>query len=138
MNEDLKFGFTWRFLDEISWWALGMTTLVCVIAVAVYGDVPFALGCAIASVLDVGLVRMAAARGRAEVSEGRMDTVASGLMLGGRLIVKVALLALSLVAGEFISFAGTVVGVLIYDLTLAFVGSVLAASRLMRHGRQGG
>jgi hypothetical protein len=59
------------------------------------------------------------------------------IMLAGRLVVKALLLVLSLAIPEFMSFAGTVVGALVLDVTLAFVGGTVAVMRTMRHTKEG-
>jgi len=109
-----------------------------VIGAFVLGDPTFAYGCLAAVFVDVVLVRVASRRARDGLAEGRIDSSASIIMVPGRLGAKGILLVLSLTLPWALSFAGTVVGVLAFDLTLAFVGSVKAASRMIRHSRQGG
>jgi len=59
-------------------------------------------------------------------------------MLGGRFLVKAGLMTLALAIPRLLSFPGTVVGALTFDITLAFVGSILALARGFRAPRMGG
>jgi hypothetical protein len=101
------------------------------------GDVTFVTGCLIGAAVDIGLVRVASHRAKREFAEGRVDATAPIVMVAGRLLVKVGLLLVAFFVPTFMSLAGTVVGVLVFDLTLAFVGSVLAASRTMHRPKEG-
>jgi hypothetical protein len=58
-------------------------------------------------------------------------------MLAGRLVVKAGLLMAAIFVPQVLGFAGTVVGALTFDITLVVVGSITAASRTMRHPREG-
>ena len=97
----------------------------------------FAVGCLVAVGVDVVLVRVATHRARRELAAGRIDSVAPTVMLAGRLIVKAGLLVLAIFIPQVLGFAGTVVGVLTFDITLVVVGSIVAASRTMRHPKEG-
>jgi hypothetical protein len=130
-------GFSWDFIDEIGWWSLGIGVVLAVVGGYLLGSSAFAVGCLVAVGTDVVLVRIATRRGRRALAEGSGDAVAPTLMLAGRLLVKTALLVVALFVPQDLAFAGTIVGVLTFDVTLALVGSVLAASRTMRHPKEG-
>jgi hypothetical protein len=104
----------------------------------VFDDVAFALGCAVAAAVDAVLVRIAVSRAQKGLARGEIDNAATIIMVAVRLVAKAALLLLSVAVPTVLGFAGTVVGVLVFDLTLAFVGSVKAAARTMRRPREGG
>ena len=138
MADEATFGFTWRFLDEMSWWALGIAGAVAIGGALYTRQLSFAVDCLLAIVIDVLLVRVASHRARRGLEEGRIDTAAPLVMVGGRFLVKGGLLLLAISFPHVLSFAGTVVGVLAYDVTLSFVGSVVAATRVWRNdGRRG-
>lgn len=131
-------GFSWDFIDEIAWWAFGLGAASALIGAFVTEDPAFAVGCLIAVALDVALVRVSSRLARDGLAQGQISHAASLIMVPGRLSAKAVLLILALAFPEVLSFAGTVVGVLAFDLTLAFVGSIKAASRMIRQSRQGG
>jgi hypothetical protein len=136
--DEATFGFTWSFLDEMSWWALGIATAVAIGGAFYTRQVSFAVGCLVSVVIDVLLVRVSSRRARIGLEHGRIDTAAPLVMVGGRLLVKAGLLVLALSIPRVMSFAGTVVGVLAYDVTLSFVGSIVAATRVWRAGGRKG
>ena len=78
-----------------------------------------------------------AAGARKEIEAGRPGNGSSSVLFGVRLLVKAGLLMLAVLFPQVFSFAGMVVGVLAFDLTLAVVGSLIAATRLIRGSRQG-
>jgi hypothetical protein len=135
--DEALYGFSWRFLDEMSWWSLGIAVAISALVTVATRNPAFATGCLIAAGVDVVMVRMASHHARREIEAGRVDAVAPAIMLAGRLVVKALLLVLSLVVPGFMSFAGTVAGVLVLDVTLAFVGGTVAVMRTMRHTREG-
>jgi hypothetical protein len=137
VTDEQIFGFSWPFIDELSWWTVGIALAVSGVAFFYAGDTAFVVGCLVGVAVDVGLVRLASIRGRRELEAGRIDAVAPMIMVPGRLMAKVGLLLVAFFFPTFMSLAGTVVGVLLFDLTLAVVGSVLAASRTMRRPREG-
>ena len=132
------FDFSWRFLEEISWWSLGIAVVASVVATFVTGGYAFAVGCMVAALIDVAFIRVIATRAQRELETGDGTPHQSSLLFGVRLVAKAGLLGLSLLFPQVLGFAGTVVGVLVFDLTLAFVGSIIAASRLMSGPRSGG
>ena len=129
--------FSWGFLEEISWWSLGIAAAISVVASVVTGQAAFALGCMLAAAIDFAFIRAIAGSARREIEEGRPGAGRSSMLFVARLMVKGLLLGLAVLLPQVLSFAGTVVGVLAFDLTLAVVGSVLAATRLMRGSRMG-
>jgi len=131
-------GFEWGFLDVVSRWSLGVGVLAAGIGTYLTRDTAFAIGCLIAIVIDVGLVSIACRRGKGELELGRIDAIAPIIMLGGRFLVKAGLMTLALAIPRLLSFPGTVVGALTFDITLAFVGSILALARGSRAPRIGG
>jgi hypothetical protein len=131
-------GFEWGFLDVISRWSLGIGVLAAVVGTYLTHDTAFAVGCLIAVVIDVGLVSISCRRGKRELELGRIDSLAPIIVLGGRFLVKAGLMTLALVIPRMLSFPGTVVGALTFDITLAFVGSILALTRGFRSPRMGG
>jgi hypothetical protein len=137
VTDERILGFSWSFIDELSWWTVGIALAVSGVAFFYAGDTAFVVGCLVGVAVDVGLVRLASIRGRRELEAGRIDAVAPMIMVPGRLMAKVGLLMVAFFFPTFMSLAGTVVGVLLFDLTLAVVGSVLAASRTMRRPREG-
>jgi hypothetical protein len=137
VEHDSVMGFSWDFIDEIGVWSLVIGTGIALIGGYLLGSPAFAIGCLVAVGLDVALVRIATRRGRSALAEGSVDAVAPTLMLAGRLLAKTALLVIALFVPQDLAFAGTIVGALIFDVTLAFVGSALAAARTMRHSKEG-
>jgi len=132
------FDFSWHFLEEISWWSLGIATVASVVATFVTGGYAFAVGCMVGVLIDVAFIRAIATQARKEIETGSAASGRASMLFGVRLIAKAALLGLALLVPQVLGFAGTVVGVLVFDLTLAFVGSIIAASRLMSSPRSGG
>jgi hypothetical protein len=128
------FGFSWEFLDEMSWWALGLSCVIAVGGAFVTGQLAFAVGCVVAVAIDIVLVRMVSNHARRTLESGHVDALAPLLMVVGRLLVKAGLLLTAMAVPHFMSFSGTVVGVLAYDVTLSFVGSIVAIMRVMRRG----
>jgi len=131
-------GFSWGFIDEITWWALGISASIAAVVAIPTGDTAFALGCLVGTTIDVVLVRVASGRARTGLAQGRIDRGAALIMVPVRLAAKAGLLLASLAAPAVIGFAGTVIGVLAFDVTLALVGSIKAATRTMRHPKEGG
>ena len=131
-------GFEWGFLDVVSRWSLGVGVLAAGVGAYLTRDTAFAVGCLIAIAIDVGLVSIACRRGKRELELGHIDSVAPIIVLGGRFLVKAGLMTLALVIPRMLSFAGTAVGALTFDITLAFVGSILALLRGFRTPRIGG
>ncbi len=132
-----EYGFSWSFLEELSWWSLGMAAAASVIATVVTGEASFALSCMLAASIDVAFVRGIAAGARKEIEAGRPGNGASSVLFVARLLAKAGLLVLAVLVPGVFSFAGMVAGVLAFDLTLAVVGSLIAATRLIRRPRQG-
>jgi len=130
-------GFSWDFLDEMTVWALVIGCTLALLGGFALKSVPFATGCLVALGIDVLIVRSTTQRARRELAQGRVDSVAPTALVAGRLLVKAGLLVLATLVPQFLGFAGTVVGVLTFDLTLVVVGSILAASRTMRHPKEG-
>lgn len=131
-------GFEWGFLDVISRWSLGVGVLAAGIGACLTRNTAFAVGCLIAIAIDVGLVWIACRRGKRELELGQIDAVAPIIVLGGRFLVKAGLLTLALAIPQTMSFAGTAVGAVTFDITLAFVGSILALLRGFRAPGMGG
>lgn len=137
MEQTSVLGFSWDFLDEMAAWSLGIGCTIAVVGGLLLGSVAFAAGCLVAVGIDVALVRMATHRARRELDEGRIDALAPTVMLAGRLVVKAGLFAVALFVPRVLGFTGTVAGALTFDITLVVVGSVIAASRVMRHPKEG-
>jgi hypothetical protein len=132
-----EYGFSWSFLEELSWWSLGIAAAASVIATIVTREAAFAVACMLAASIDVVFVRGIAAGARKEIEAGRPGNGSSSVLFAARLLAKAGLLALAVLFPQVLSFAGMVVGVLAFDLTLAVVGSLIAATRLIRGSRQG-
>jgi hypothetical protein len=131
------FGFEWSFLDEVARWSLVVAVGVSAVGVVITHGAAFAVACMAGAVIDLALVEFCVRRAHRELDGGRIDTVAPLVMLPGRLLVKSVVLVLALVAGDSSAFAGAVAGVLVFDVTLAFGGSVIAIGRGMRTPREG-
>jgi uncharacterized membrane protein YdfJ with MMPL/SSD domain len=130
-------GFSWDFLDEMTIWALVIGASIAVGGGVVLQSISFGVGCLFAVGVDVGLVRISTHRARRELEQGRIDSVAPTVMLAGRLVVKALLLVAALFVPQVLGFTGTVIGALTFDLTLAVVGSIAAASQTMHHPKEG-
>jgi hypothetical protein len=137
MENGSALGFSWDFLDEMTVWSLVIGASIAVVGGVLLGSVAFAAGCLLALGVDVALVRVSTHRARAELAEGRVDSVAPMVMLAGRLVAKALLLVLAIFVPQYLGFTGTVVGALTFDITLVVVGSITAASRTMRHSKEG-
>jgi len=131
------FGFEWGFLDEIARWALGVGILASAAGVVYTHDAAFAVACMIATALDVVLVAVSVRRARHGLEVGHIDPVAPLVMLAGRLVVKAGLLLVAMLTHNAAAFWGAVAGVMVFDVTLAFGGSVIAISRGMQTPREG-
>jgi hypothetical protein len=129
--------FSWSFLEEISWWSLGIAAVISAAATVITKHTDFALGCMLAASIDFAFIRAIAGTARREIDEGELTARKSSLLFVVRLIVKAILLGLAVLLPQVLGFVGTVVGVLAFDLSLAVVGSLLAGSRLMRSSRMG-
>ena len=132
------FDFSWRFLEEISWWSLGIAVVASVVATFITGGYAFAVGCMVAALMDVAFMRVIATRAQESSRPATARRVSPHCSLGCGSSRKPGCSGLSLLFPQVLGFAGTVVGVLVFDLTLAFVGSIIAASRLMSGPRSGG
>jgi len=130
-------GFSWDFLDEMAKWTLRLAALIALGGLLVLRDPTFALGCLLGAMVDVGLVRLAAHKAKVALERGEIDTTSGAILLGGRAIAKGLLLLLAVLLPSALDFAGTVVGVLAYDVTLAVVGSIVAVRRGMHVPREG-
>jgi hypothetical protein len=135
MAPDDTSGFSWGFIDEMTWWALGLATTAGLFGAWLLQQPQFLIGCMIAVIVDISLVRAASHHVRQTLELGQTDSVGPLIMVVGRLLVKAALLLAAIEFPDRLSFAGTVVGALAYDVTLTFVGSIVAA---MRFGRGSG
>jgi hypothetical protein len=131
------FDFSWGFLEEISWWSLGIAAVVSVAATAITRHTDFALACMLAASIDFAFIRVIAGTARREIDEGELGATKSSMLFVVRLMVKAVLLGLAVLFPQVFSFVGMVVGVLAFDLSLAVVGSLLAGTRLMRSSRMG-
>jgi hypothetical protein len=129
--------FSWGFLEEISWWSLGIASVVSVAATVITRQTDFALACMLAASIDFAFIRAIAGTARREIDEGELGAAKSSMLFVVRLMVKAVLLGLAVLFPEVFSFVGMVVGVLAFDLSLAVVGSLLAGTRLMRSSRMG-
>ena len=132
MNGTSVFGFEWDFLDEVAWWAIGVAVIAAIVGTLVTHDAAFASGCLLAAGVDIALVLSASRSARRALESHRVDDVAPMVMLAGRVVVKAALLVLAMVVPHVMGFAGTVAGVLLFDITLALVGSAIALVRSTR------
>jgi hypothetical protein len=131
-------GFEWRFLDEVALWTAGVVAVVCVIGFLVTSSGMFVLGCVVCAAADISLALVAAHRAARELEAGRVDGVAPVVMTAGRLLVKAALLVAALLSRNGPLFWGAVAGVVAFDITLAFGGSVIAVRHGMRNASGGG
>jgi len=131
------FGFEWSFLDEIGRWALGVGVVASAAGVAVTRDPAFAVACMAATAIDVLLVSLSVRRASHGLDSGHIDPVAPLVMLAGRLVVKAGLLLVAMLSHDTAAFWGAVVGVMVFDVTLAFGGSAIAISRGMGTPREG-
>lgn len=138
MNAVVQRGFEWEFLDVVSRWAVGVGVLAAALGTFLTRDVAFAVSCLLALAVDVGLVHIASRRAQHQLEVGHIDATAAIIIVGGRFIVKAALLTLSLLVPSMLSFAGTVTGVLTFDITLALVGSIIVLVRGFRAPGMGG
>jgi hypothetical protein len=138
MSETSTFGFSWEFLNQMSIWSLGIAAVAAVGGALVTGRIAFAVSCLVAATIDVLLVRFAVRHAQRTLYFGNVDAMPALLMTAGRLLVKAGLLVLALAAPSIMSFPGTVVGVLTFDVTLSFVGSIVAAVRMGRGGSRKG
>lgn len=129
--------FSWDFLGEISWWSLGIAAATSVAATLMTGQVTFAIACMLAASIDVAFIRAIAASAHREMEEGAPGIGQSSMLFVVRLVAKAGLLVLGILIPGALGFAGMVAGVLCYDITLAVVGSVIAATRLIRGPRLG-
>ena len=131
------FDFSWGFLEEVSWWSLGIAVVISMVATIVTRQAAFALGCMLAASLDVVFIRAIASSARREIEAGRPGAGSAPMLFVGRLSAKAGILVLAVLLPHILSFAGTVVGVLDFDITLAVVGSAIAATRVMRGSKLG-
>jgi hypothetical protein len=129
--------FSWGFLEEISWWSLGIAAVVSVATTVITRHTDFALACMLAASIDFAFIRAIAGTARREIDEGELGATKSSMLFVVRLMVKAVLLGLAVLFPQVLSFVGMVVGVLAFDLSLAVVGSLLAGTRLMRSSRMG-
>jgi hypothetical protein len=129
--------FSWGFLEEISWWSLGIAAVVSVTATVITRHTDFALACMLAASIDFAFIRAIAGTARREIDAGELGATKSSMLFVVRLMVKAVLLGLAVLFPQVLSFVGMVVGVLAFDLSLAVVGSLLAGTRLMRSSRMG-
>jgi uncharacterized membrane protein YdfJ with MMPL/SSD domain len=126
------FGFEWGFLDEICRWALAVAVLIAVVGVWVTQQPVFAVAVLVVAGVDVAMIMASSRRARRELDAGRIDAVAPIVMLAGRLIVKAGLLVAWLLYGGSAGFAGAVAGAVVFDVTLALIGSGIAVVRGLR------
>ena len=127
--------FTWRFLDEVAYWALGMAAVAALMGAIVTRSWAFPVSCLVTAFIDVCIVHASAHRGGNRAEEGAVDGASMVLFVGGRLAFKVVLLSAALLWPSFVDFWGVVAGAVAYDLTLVTIGSALATSRMRTAGR---
>jgi len=137
LSDKPAYDFTWAFLEEVSWWSLGIAAAISVAVWIATRQGAFALGCMLAASLDVAFVRAIATGARREIEEGRPDAGQSSMLFVARLMAKAGLLVLAVLLPQVLGFVGTIAGVLTFDLSLAVVGSLIAATRMMRGSRLG-
>jgi len=129
--------FSWTFLQEIAWWSMGIAAAIAVAALVATNDAKFAVACLLAAAIDLAFIRGISSSARREIEEGRPGAGTASLYFVARLLAKAGLLVLAVLLPTLLSFPGTVVGVLCFDLTLAVVGSLIAATRLIGGPRVG-
>ena len=137
MEQNSVLGFSWEFLDEMTVWSLVIGCVTAVVGGVILTSPTFTAGCVVALGIDIALVRAATHRGRRELAQGRIDPIAPAVMLAGRLVAKAGLLVMAILVPQALGFTGTVIGALTFDITLVVVGSIVAASRTMRHPKEG-
>jgi hypothetical protein len=125
--------FDLGFLDQIAKLTLALAAIGAVLSWTLGAGMAFAVALVIAVVVDVALVFMATHRARLGLEQGHVDPIASVLMFAGRLVVKAVILGLAFLSAIPSLFWGAVVGVVLFDLTLAVGGSVIAIGRQMHH-----
>lgn len=134
MRPDPINAFSWHFLEEVARWTLGVSAAGVVVA-TLLGNPAFAFAWALTVAVDVALVYVAARRGERAADPGGFDRTALVLFTGVRFAVKVGLIIFAAVFPAILSFWGTVIGALSYDVVLMVVGSVVAARQTLSGGR---
>jgi hypothetical protein len=126
--------FTWRFLDDVAWWGIGLAALCAVVGAVLTEGWSFPVTCLFVAGVDMICVHFAARRGGRAVDRGAVDPLAIGLF-AGRLVFKAIVLVLALIFPAVISFWGAVAGALAYDTALAVAGGIMSAARMRPAGR---
>jgi peptidoglycan biosynthesis protein MviN/MurJ (putative lipid II flippase) len=124
--------FDFAFLAEVAWIGLIIGVVAAVLGSVLTGHAGFGVGCLLASGLDTVMVISASRRAEREVEARTLDPVSAMIMVPIRIIVKAVLLGIAVIWPSVLSFSGTAVGALCFDMTLAFVGSALALSQGFR------
>ncbi|HET6350694.1 MAG TPA: hypothetical protein VFG89_01005 [Coriobacteriia bacterium] len=129
MNTRATDSFSWAFLDAVALWAAVAVIAVAVVGGVVTHGVAFAAACVVAGGIDVAVVHVAVLMARAGSAPLGISSRAAAIFIAGRLVIKTALLAAAWAFPAILSLAGTIAGVLVYDLTLTVLGSALAVRR---------
>lgn len=121
-----------RFVREVAGWSIAVAFAVAAGGAVVLRDWRFPLALAVGAAFDVGTVMLLLRRvGPPEVDAARAGRLAAKL-IAPRLVIKALLLATAVLLPFALDKWGMLVGILVFDVTLMTVGSVIAASRVMR------
>ena len=119
--------FSLEFLHDMVHWSIYMALCVGVVGVLLTSSWSFVLSFALGAAVDVGILKLAVARGE-RLSGGDADAgmQAASVLMALRLLVKALLVLAAVMLPAFLDVWGMALGVLVVDVTIFTVGSVKA------------
>jgi hypothetical protein len=121
-----------RFVREVARWSIAVAFVIAVGGAVVLRDWRFPLALTLGAAFDVGSVMALLQRvGPPALDAARAGKLAA-LLIAPRLVIKALLVAAAVLLPFALDKWGMLAGILVFDVTLMTVGSVIAASRVMR------
>lgn len=128
--------YSWGFLNEVVKWSRLAAFGAAIVGAAVTRDFRVPLSIAIGAAVDIVTIQSITMRAERIAPDDAPPSEPTGLRVSDlvghmtlRVAAKAALLAAAAVLPAVLSFWGMVVGVLVVDTTILFVGSIIAAVR---------
>lgn len=119
-------------MREVARWSIAVAVAVAVGGTLVSRDWRFPLALTLGATFDVGTVMLLLHRVRPQTMDAARAGRLAAQLIAPRLVIKALLLAAAVLLPFVLDLWGMLAGVLVFDLTLTTVGSVIAASRVLR------
>jgi hypothetical protein len=134
MHADRTAGFVLSraFLREVAVWSVPVAVVAAVAGTVITGEPRFGASCLMGAAVDVATVLPAAYPGPDPDEAAARLVGRTGLLFGGRFLIKAVLLALAAAFTGVLDLAGMAAGVLVFETTLITAGAAVSAVRTMR------